>query len=121
MRERLQAIWKRYGQTVSVETKEEVVPVRAFLQPSVSRDEEEPSSRTEIGWRDGRRWLYLGERVLHPGETVVWKGLRFRVRSSRAYWLGEVLLYGWASLECCGEVREVEGTDTDCAGSHAGV
>ena len=121
MRERLQAIWNRYGQAVSVETETGSVPVRAFLQPSVSRDEEEPSSRTEIGWRDGRRWLYLGERVLHPGEVVVWKGKRFRVRSSRAYWMGEVLLYGWASLECCGEVSEVEGTDTDRTGSYPGV
>ena len=84
----VQAILARYGQAVTVKTAEGETQTRAFLQPV-----------TELGWMDRRLWRYLGTAALAPGDTVAWGELRFRVRSSRPYCIGERLHHWWASLE----------------------
>lgn len=105
MKQVLQQIYRQYGQSVTIESGEDVLSVRAFLQPVTVKDEAFPSSQTEIGWRDARRWLYVGDAVLKPDDRVVWNGMRFAVRSSRPFWLGDTLEYGWASLECVEEAE----------------
>lgn len=94
-----QDIMRRYGQAVTVETPTGDVSTRAFLQPVTQRGEQVPDAVTGIGWIDGRLWLYLGDTVVGPRDTVVWNGKRFRVRSSRPYYIGETLTHWWASLE----------------------
>ena len=106
MKQLIRQICGQYGQSVTIESGEEdAVSVRAFLQPVTAKEEVFPSSQTEIGWRDARRWLYVGTAVLKPDDRVVWNGMRFAVRSSRAFWLGDTLEYGWAVLECVEEAE----------------
>jgi hypothetical protein len=90
---------ERHGQTVLLRTAEGEETVRAFLQPVTARDEQVPSGMSGIGWLDGRRWQYLGQAAVRAGDTLVWNGMMFRVRSSRAYAAGETELYWWATLE----------------------
>ena len=52
---------------------------------------------------DGRLWLYLGQAALETGDRVHWEDRAFRVRSSRPYYIGETLVYWWASLEAAKE------------------
>lgn len=99
MRKTVQAILARYGQAVTVRTAEGETQTRAFLQPVTERGETLPGAVTELGWMDRRLWRYLGTAALAPGDTVAWGELRFRVRSSRPYCIGECLHHWWASLE----------------------
>ena len=92
-------ILARYGQAVRIETPAGRITARAFLQPVTERSEKVPGVMTGIGWIDERLWLYLGEAAVNAGDTVTWNGARFRVRSSRPYYMGEALIYWWASLE----------------------
>lgn len=89
----------KYGQAVTVKTEKGETEARAFIQPAAERGETLPGAVTELGWIDRRLWRYLGTTALEPGDTVEWKGLSFRVRSSRPYYVGEVLNHWWASLE----------------------
>lgn len=105
-------ILRQFGQDVTLrrwdrETNEEnVEPVRAFLQPLKDRDELEPEWKCEIGWLDGRLWLYLGKAKVRAGDCLEWMGMRFRVRSGRPHYLGDTLSHWRAVLE---REREVEG------------
>ena len=78
--------------------------VRAFLQPIRERDESVPET-TAAGWLDGRLWLYLGRTAVEAGDTVLWRGRRFRVRSGRPHYIGERLCHWRAVLE---RARETE-------------
>lgn len=102
----IQEILERYGQTVTLETAEGERSTRAFMQPVRERREEVPGTVTEIGWVDGRLWLYLGREEIRPGETVRWNGTAFQVRSSRPYYIGGILSHWWASLERRWEAAE---------------
>ena len=99
-------ILERYGQTVTLETAEGETGARAFLQPVQERQEQLPTAATELGWVDGRLWLYLGQEPLAPGDTVHWNGMALRVRSSRPYYIGDALNHWWASLERRWEAAE---------------
>lgn len=99
MRARIRRILAQYGQTVTVKTAAGETETKAFLQPVTERSEEERGAATELGWVDLRRWRYLGQTAVEPGDTVIWQGGRFRVCSSRAYAAGETVLYWWAALE----------------------
>ena len=95
-------IWRvtaRYGQNVSVQTGEETVSVRAFLQPVPERSERVRETVTPIGWVDGRMWQYLGQMALEAGDILTWNDLTFRVRSCRPYYIGDRLSHYWAALE----------------------
>jgi len=78
--------------------------VRAFLQPVRERDESVPET-TAVGWLDGRLWLYLGKAAVRAGDTVLWNGRRFRVRSGRPHYIGTELSHWRAVLE---RAREAE-------------
>lgn len=106
MRAWVQEILERYGQTVTLETAEGETEARAFLQPVQERREEVPGTVTEIGWVDGRLWLYLGRQEVRPGETVRWNGTAFQVRSSRPHYTGGALSHWWAALEQRWEAAE---------------
>ncbi|MCI8910042.1 MAG: hypothetical protein HFG09_05115 [Oscillibacter sp.] len=99
MRDTMRRILARYGQEVTLRTAEGETEARAFLQPVRERGETAPGTVTELGWIDRRLWKYLGAEALSPGDTVAWRGLRFRVRSSRPCCLGEELNHWWAMLE----------------------
>lgn len=92
-------ILARHGQHVTVEHGETAEEVRAFLQPVPEKGEEDPTAVTGIGTVDGRLWLYLGQAALETGDRVAWRDWAFRVCSSRPYYIGETLVYWWASLE----------------------
>lgn len=89
----------RYGQEAALRTAEGERPIRAFLQPLAEKGEQVPGVATSIGWIDERLWLYLGREMVEPGDTVVWNGMAFQVRSSRPYFIGQTLTHWWAMLE----------------------
>lgn len=99
MTEWIREVLARYGQEAVIRTAEGDVPVRAFLQPVTERREQVPGAVTGIGWIDERLWLYLGQAEVAEGDTVLWNGVPFRVRSSRPYYIGETLTHWWAALE----------------------
>lgn len=99
-------ILTRHGQRVTVERDETTEEIRAFLQPILEKSEENPTAVTGIGAVDGRLWLYLGQAALETGDRVCWENRAFRVRSSRPYYIGETLVYWWASLEAAKEAAE---------------
>lgn len=99
-------ILERYGQTVTLETAEGRQDIRVFLQPVQERQEHLPTAATELGWVDGRLWLYLGEEPISPGDTVHWNGMALQVRSSRPHYIGDTLSHWWASLERRWETTE---------------
>ncbi len=92
-------ILARYGQTVTLREKSGERTIQAFLQPDVSREETVPGAQTAIGWVDTRLWRYIGTAEVQPGDVIVWKETAYRVRSSRAYSLGDRAHHWWASLE----------------------
>ena len=94
----VEEILRRYGQTVTLVRGEDRVQAKAFLQPLRERDEAVPET-ADIGWLDGRRWLYLGREALETGDRVLWKGEGFRVRSGRAHYVGNTLCHWRAVLE----------------------
>ena len=102
----MQGILERYGQSVTVLTAEGETADRAFLQPVAERGEHVPTGMTGLGWDDARDWLYLGLSKVEEGDTVSWKEYSFRVRSSRAYYIGEELNHWWALLEQAKEAAE---------------
>lgn len=106
MRDWIQTVLERYGQTVAVERDGGTVSGRAFLQPVTERNEQALDDFTGIGRLDRRLWLYLGRMAVEPEDVLVWNGSRFRVRSSRPYCVGEELLYWWAALEQAKEAAE---------------
>lgn len=106
MRDWIQRVLERYGQTVTVEREGEGVSGRAFLQPVAERGEQVPEDFTGIGWLDGRLWLYLGQTEVGAGDLILWNSMEFRVRSSRPYHIGDEPLYWWASLERTKEAAE---------------
>jgi hypothetical protein len=101
-----QDVLTRHGQAVTVRTADGDVSTSAFLQPVTERDEQVPDEVTGIGMIDGRLWLYLGQTAVGPRDIVLWNGMEFRVRSSRPYYIGEQLVYWWASLEQAREAAE---------------
>lgn len=106
MKDWIGSVLARYGQTVVVKRKEEMVSGRAFLQPVTEWGEQVPDGFTGIGWLDGRLWLYLGQMEIAPEDALFWNGMEFRVRSSRPYFIGETPLYWWAALEQAKEAAE---------------
>ena len=102
----MEEVLARYGQSVTLEGAAGGETVRAFLQPVTERSEEVPDTVTPIGWVDGRLWLYLGRTAVEEGDILLWNGGRFRVRSSRPYYVGETQVYWWASLEQAREAAE---------------
>ena len=94
----VEALLSRYGQEIAVERERGTETVRAFLQPIRERDESVPET-TAAGWLDGRLWLYLGRTAVEAGDTVLWRGRRFRVRSGRPHYIGERLCHWRAVLE----------------------
>lgn len=100
----VEEILRRYGQEVTVEREDGAETVRAFLQPVRERDEAVPET-ADIGWLDGRLWLYLGREAVRAGDLVLWRGRRFRARSGRPHYIGERLCHWRAVLE---RARETE-------------
>lgn len=99
MNDWIREILNRHGQTVTLKTGETAIAAKAFLQPVTSRNEQAPGAMCGIGMLDGRLWLYLGQEAVQPGDNILWEKQTFRVRSSRAYHIGDLPLYWWASLE----------------------
>ncbi len=100
--ERFGRILARYGQAVLVERNGRQETAQAFIQPLFRREEDVPETVTGIGWTDGRVWRYLGRTEAAEGDTVVWQGRRFRVRSGRGWYLGGRLVCWQAVLEEAG-------------------
>lgn len=89
----------RYGQRVTLCRGDGETEARAFLQPVAERGETAAGAVTALGSVDGRLWLYLGQTPLEDGDGLAWNGRRFRVRSCRAFYVGEALSHYWAALE----------------------
>ena len=102
----IREILGRHGQLVTVRMKDGNATTRAFIQPVTERQEREPDRMTELGALDGRLWLYLGRSAVNPTDRIFWNGMEFQVRSSRPYYVGETMLYWWASLERAKEAAE---------------
>ena len=92
-------ILEHYGQTVTLRSRDGEKSVRAFIQPAAARDETVPGEQTSIGWIDERLWRYIGLEEVQLGDTVIWRGRSFRVRSSREHALSDEINHWWALLE----------------------
>ncbi|MBR3641664.1 MAG: hypothetical protein IKN53_06520 [Oscillibacter sp.] len=106
MKRRLERILRRYGQRVTLLRQGEETEARAFLQPLRERGEQEAALHTPIGRRDVRLWRYLGTEELRAGESVLWNGARYRVRTCRTYFIGETAVLRQATLESAEEDAE---------------
>ena len=95
----VEAILERWGQTAELCRVGRRQTVRAFIQPVRERDEVCPEAETPLGRLDGRLWLYLGRAAAETGDTVVWNGTAFRVRSGRPLYIGGALSHWRAVLE----------------------
>lgn len=92
-------ILERYGQTAELEREAGRTTIRAFLQPQMERGESAVEAWSSLGALDGRTWLYLGDAEVRTGDLLHWEGRTFRVRSGRAYCLGDRAVCWQASLE----------------------
>ena len=98
MRERLEAVLRRYGQQVRwPESGREGL---AFVQPILTRRETPMSVQTPLGRADRRRWLYIGggDNALAEGDRLSCQGMDFRVREAMPVWWEGELLYWWGTL-----------------------
>lgn len=95
----MERILERYGQSVTLKNKDGEQEIRAFLQPEKARTETVPGEQTPIGWVDERLWSYIGLAAMEPGDIIRQGNTAYRVRSSRAYWLGDQVHHWWALLE----------------------
>lgn len=95
----MERILEWYGQSVTLKNKDGEQEIRAFLQPEKARTETVPGEQTPIGWIDERLWRYTGLEEVQPGDTVIWRGRSFRVRSSREHALSDEINHWWALLE----------------------
>ena len=95
----MERILERYGQSVTLKNKDGEQEIRAFLQPEKAREEGVPGTVTPIGWVDDRLWSYIGLAAVEPGDIIRQGDTAYRVRSSRAYWLGDQVHHWWALLE----------------------
>ena len=102
----IREILNRYGQVVTIRAKDGDVTAYALIQPVTERREQESDVVSELGALDGRLWLYLGQKAVESGDRICWNGMEFRVRSGRPYYMGETVLYWWASLERAKEAAE---------------
>lgn len=97
--ERDAELLRRYGQSATLKNPAGEKTIRVFLQPEKAREEGVPGTITPIGWVDDRLWSYIGLEAVEPGDVIVQGGVSYRVRSSRAYWLGDAVHHWWALLE----------------------
>ena len=67
--------------------------MRSSLQDSVRRTGKRRCNDSD------RLWSYIGLEAVEPGDVIVQGGVSYRVRSSRAYWLGDAVHHWWALLE----------------------
>ena len=99
----LSEVLKQLGDKMVLKNREGQRPIRAFIQPVPTREEVIPGEKTAIGWVDHCLWSYTGMEEVQPGDILVWLKTPYRVRTSRAYYVGGKLHHWWASLE---EARE---------------
>lgn len=95
----MERILEWYGQSVTLKNTDGEQEIRAFLQPEKARTETVPGEQTPIGWVDERLWSYIGLAAVEPGDIIRQGNTAYRVRSSRAYWLGDQVHHWWALLE----------------------
>lgn len=102
----LSEVLKQLGDKMVLKNREGQRPIRAFIQPVPTREEVIPGEKTAIGWVDHCLWSYTGMEEVQPGDILVWLKTPYRVRTSRAYYVGGKLHHWWASLEEAREAAE---------------
>lgn len=85
-------ILKKYGQAVKIGE----VTVRAFFQPAADSEKNEPFSMTAMGAADDRKWIYLGEKKVCLGTSIVFQGHPYTVRNCTDVRVGNETAYWWA-------------------------
>ena len=95
----MQELLRRYGQSATLKNPAGEKTILVFLQPEKARTETVPGEQTPIGWVDERLWSYIGLAAVEPGDIIRQGDTAYRVRSSRAYWLGDQVHHWWALLE----------------------
>lgn len=106
MTDQIQEILTKYGQMVTIRLADGDAATRAFLQPVAEKREVFPETITALGALDRRLWIYLGRTAVEPNDRILWNNTEFRVRSSRPYYMGDMLLYWWAALEQAKEAAQ---------------
>lgn len=102
MTERLNRILRKYGQAVWVNG----TAARAFFQPVREREKAAPFAVTELGMADDRRWTYLGEAEVKPGDLVEFQGRAYAVGSCEGLRLGDEVVCWRAVLTARREAAE---------------
>ena len=101
MKERLEQILARYGQTVIWRRETGDQRSYAFVQPVLVKKETPMAEQTPLGEADQRRWTYIGsgEIAVAAGDRLDCQEMTFRVREALPVYLGDgAPLYWWAVL-----------------------
>ena len=107
MRNLLQSVFERYGETATVERRGVRTETKAFVQPVRRESADEPFAATPLGAAEGRIWRYLGpaEVEIGMGDLVRTEDARYRVINAAGVTGPGGIVWRWAVLrpeEECG-------------------
>ena len=94
MTERLDRIFRKYGQAVTVNG----TAARAFFQPARKPEKAAPFKVTSLGTVDDRQWTYLGRTKVGLGDRVEFQGQTYMVRNCEEVRLRDETVCWWAVL-----------------------
>lgn len=102
MRTRLDDVMRRYGQSVTLISRESECEsqVKAFLQPLLKEREDLPVTATPLGAVNGQRWLYVGPAAVEiaEGDRMHLDDLHLIVQEAGTVYFGDGVLYSRAVL-----------------------
>ena len=102
MRAQLEAIMQEDGQDLLLKRREngEEIPIRAFLQPFLKKNEDLPATATPLGAVSDQRWLYIGPVLpeLEPGDRITCGNERYVAQEAMTICFRRQALYGRAIL-----------------------
>ena len=98
MKARLERAMERYGQTVTLASRDgdEAQKIRAFLQPVLKTQAEPPVAVTPLGPVREHRWLYIGRADLEvrTGDRMSCGGVKLVVQETQpVYWQDEAFYW----------------------------
>lgn len=95
MREILSALFRAYGQAVTLTRDGKTETFSAFVQPLRREEEQAPVAATPLGWVDRRRWRYIGpgQPAVREGDKLSCGGEHFAVQRAAPVAFGDEILY----------------------------
>lgn len=95
-----QYLMERYGHQSTLNGQD----TQVLLQPVPNNSKAAPYAVTSLGTVDDRLWLCYSVEETCPGDSIVWNGKTFIVRTSEQFVLSDFLSYWRAVMEPAKEV-----------------